>query len=133
MSNYKFFQPNAMDKKNKYGDCVVRALAGAKDIEWMEAYLMLEPYSRRFMCPFSSLPLAETKIMFEELGFKYNSIKVTKGSKRPTIKQFAKEHKEGIFIVRVAGHMTCVKNGKYMDTWDSGECSLYGYYELINL
>ena len=40
-----------------------------------------------------------------------------------------KDHPTGRYIVTVAHHVVAVVDGKYYDTWDSGEKSLYGYYE----
>ena len=52
-----------------------------------------------------------------------------KGSKRPTVDSFAKDHPNGSYILSVANHVVAVVDGKYYDTWDSGYKSLYGYYE----
>ena len=52
-----------------------------------------------------------------------------KGSTRPTVDGFAKEHPKGTYILNVAHHVVACVDGKYYDTWDSGYKSLYGYYE----
>lgn len=64
------------------------------------------------------------------LGLTYNPISNKKGSKRPTVKEFAKSHPTGRYIVKVAHHVVAVVDGVYYDTWDSGYKSLYGYYEV---
>ena len=68
------------------------------------------------------------KTALAELGFTYTGVSNKKGSKRPTIDEFAKAHKNGTYVVTVAHHVVCVKDGKYYDTWDSGDNCMYGYY-----
>lgn len=58
------------------------------------------------------------------MGFTYYGISNKKGSKRPTVDGFAKEHK-GTYLLKVANHVVAV-DGIY---YDSGYKSLYGYYE----
>lgn len=69
------------------------------------------------------------KTYLKENGFVYHGISNKKGSKRPTVKQFANEHKEDTYFLHVAKHCVSVVDGIYYDTWDSGECCLYGYWE----
>ena len=67
----------------------------------------------------------------KELGFEYHGISNKRGTKRPTVDSFAKNHPKGTYILNVANHEVAVVDGKYYDTWDSGYKSLYGYYEKI--
>ena len=46
-----------------------------------------------------------------------------------TVSDFCKDHPHGVFVVVVAGHVVCVENGDYFDSWDSGnEFPIY-YFE----
>lgn len=65
----------------------------------------------------------------KENDFTYHGISNKKGSKRPTVDRFAKDHKSGIFFLNVANHCIAVVDGYYYDTWESGSCCLYGYWE----
>ena len=39
---------------------------------------------------------------------------------------FAAEHPSGTYILALSGHVVCVMDGDYYDTWDSGgEVPLY--------
>ena len=67
--------------------------------------------------------------MLDKLGFDYHGISNKRGSKRPTVDSFAKDHPTGTYICGVAHHEVAVVDGKYYDTWDSGDCSMYGYFE----
>ena len=125
---YKYYQPNKKDLKDKYGDCTIRALSKALNYTWLEAYDIVQPFEREQQCPFPCLTLDLYKEFYKRIGFKYNSIKVPKGSKRPTVKSFAKKNKKGTYICRVANHFVTIVDGNWYDTWDCGHCSLYGYY-----
>lgn len=123
--SYKYYQPNKKDLKDKYDDCVVRALTKVLDKDWIEVFDDLVKYARGIQCMPSSKQCYEQYL--KDNGFVYIGISNKKGSKRPTVTQFAKEHKKGKYLVNLAGHVVAIVNGKYYDTWDSGRCCLYGY------
>lgn len=126
-SRYKYYQPNKKDLKDDYGDCVIRALTKALELDWLTVFEQLIPYAREKQC------MPNGKAAYEEYlkdkGFVYKGISNTKGSKRPTVQKFALQHKKGIFVLRVAHHLVTCVDGTFYDTWDSGEKSLYGYWE----
>lgn len=126
---FEYFQPNKLDLKDERGDCQIRALCKALDKTWIEVFDIIVPICRKYQITsvFSGgASLAKTALA--ELGFTYTGVSNKKGSKRPTIDEFAKAHKNGTYVVTVAHHVVCVKDGKYYDTWDSGDNCMYGYY-----
>ena len=126
--SYVFFQPNALDKKNEVGDCAVRSICCAENLEWLEAYDLMSKYAREVWSPFNCKKGYEH--ILSKLGYTYHSIgRPKKGQKRPTVESFAKEHKKGIFLPIVANHYVCIKNGDWYDTWRSDNLSVYGYWE----
>ena len=125
--SYKYYQPNSKDLKDKYGDCVIRALTKALSMEWLQVFDEIQPISRELQVPFNCRPCYEKYI--ENKGFKYYGVSNKKGTKRPTVEIFAKEHKVGTYILRVAHHLVTVVDGVYYDTWDSGKRCLYGYWK----
>ena len=125
--NYKYYQPNKKDLKDNYGDCVIRPLTKVLDMEWLKVFDSLLPYARELQCMPNGKPCYEK--FLKDNGFSYVGISNKKGSKRPTVDRFAKDHKTGTYVLRVANHVVAVVNGYYYDTWDSGEKSLYGYWE----
>jgi len=127
--NYKYCQPNKKDLKDQYGDCVIRALTKATNKEWVEIFDELVPIAKEKQCMPNSKPCYEAYILNN--GFTYQGISNKKGTKRPTVDRFAKDHPKGIYILRVANHIVTVVDGIYYDTWDSGHKSLYGYWEKI--
>lgn len=128
---FVYFQPNKKDIKDKVGDCQIRALCKALGLTWLEAFDLTIPLCRELQTYtiFDGDP-AKTREAMNNLGFTYTGVSNKKGTKRPTVDSFAKEHKTGTYIVKVAHHVVAVVDGKYYDTWDSGRCCLYGYYEL---
>lgn len=129
---FVYYQPNKKDLRDKYGDCTIRALSKALDCTWLEAFDLMIPICRKAQVP--NIFFAEAKVrnpLVESLGFKYTGISNRKGTKRPTVDEFAKDHPHGIYICNVANHEVTIVDGRYYDTWDSGECSMYGYFERI--
>lgn len=127
---YVYYQPNDKDLKDQYGDCSIRALSKALGVSWLEAWDAVMPLCRKhqLLTWYYAIPDTETNIM-GELGFKRGIITNKKGTKRPTVKQFALDHPTGTYICKVAHHVVAVVDGKYYDTWDCGDRPLYTYYE----
>ena len=127
---FVYYQPNEKDLKDKYGDCTIRALSKALDISWLEAFDMMIPFCREEQIPnIFNGTLDVRKRVMDQLGFSYTGISNRKGSRRPTVDSFAKDHQTGTFILNVANHEVAVVDGHFYDTWDSGDCSVYGYFE----
>ena len=127
---YTYFQPNHLDTKDEYGDCVIRALCNVFDKTWIETFNIIVPYEIKYQCPISCMPLKLYKEVMSESGFEYIGISNKKGTKRPTVKEFAKKNKDGVYILSLANHWSSVKDGSYYDTWDCGDKCLYGYFKL---
>ena len=123
---YKYYQPNKKDLKDNYGDCAVRCICKAEDLEWLDAYDMMYKISREVQSPLNCKEGFEHIV--KTLGYEYGKISNKKGTKRPTVKEFAKAHPDGTYICVVANHYVTIKDGQYHDTWDSGHKSLYGYW-----
>lgn len=125
-TRWKYYQPNKKDLKDTYGDCAIRSLTKALNKEWLEVFDELLPYARELQCMPNGKPSYEAYL--KDNGFVYKGISNKKGSKRPTVQSFTQEHKEGVYVLRVAHHLVAVSEGYFWDTWDSGGKSLYGYW-----
>lgn len=131
MKVYQYFQPNDKDLKDKTGDCQIRAFCKVLNIPWVDAFDLTIPICRRLQTyTIFDCNLEKTNEAMKEMGFEYTGISNKKGSKRPTVESFARTHKTGRYILKVAHHVVACVDGVYYDTWDSGYKSLYGYYEL---
>ena len=126
---FVYYQPNKKDIKDKVGDCQVRALSKALGLTWVEAFDITIPICRELQTyTIFDGEHGMTVEAMDRLGFDYDGVSNKRGSKRPTVDSFARDHKQGTYIVKVAHHVVAVVDGKYYDTWDSGDRSLYGYY-----
>ena len=126
---FEYYQPNDKDLKDKYGDCTIRALSKALDCTWLEAFDKMIPICREMqVANIFAAPVSVRKEMMAKLGFEYTGITNKKGAKRPTVWKFAKDHPTGRYILNVAHHEVACVDGKYYDTWNSGEYYLYGYF-----
>ena len=116
MSNYVHINPNPKNKN--VGDCVVRAISIAEDMDWDQVYLDLciQGYTMADMP--SSNDVWNSYLASK--GWGYHRLQ----DSCPfcyTIDDFAREHNNGTYIVATGSHVVCVKDGSYLDTWDSGE------------
>lgn len=123
---YKYFQPNKKDIKDKYSDCVIRALCKATGKDWATVFNELIPISLEVQSMPNSKQVYERYL--KQQGFKYQGISNAKGTKRPTVKSFSFSNKNIVAVLRVSNHLVTCSNGDYFDTWDSGNKSMYGYW-----
>ena len=131
VNKYAYYQPNAKDIKDKMGDCQIRALSKALDLTWLQTFDLIMPICREVQAPdIFCCDLKVVKELMSRLGFEYTGISTKKGTDRPTVREFAIKHKKGAYVCSLAGHVVAVVDGMYYDTWDCGNKSLYGFYEL---
>lgn len=114
----------------KIGDCVIRALSHATGKTWLQVYDELCEIGRRIYCPMVWRDSYDE--FLTKNGFVWHPVKREKGVKALTVKTFAEKFANGVYVLRLASHLTCVKDGYWYDTWNCFNCSVYGYYELTN-
>ena len=125
-TNIKYFNPNPK-KNEKIGDCVVRAMCKATGKDWDTVYKELCELG------FELKAMPNDNITWQEYlkrnGFERKKISIKKGQKRPTVDQFARENRKGIYVLRVTHHLVTSHEGYYYDTWDCGRKAVYSYWE----
>lgn len=96
------------------GDCSVRAIAIALDLTWDEAYALLTEYG--FM-------IKDMPNFDNVLGLVLGDRGFTKSvcPNCATVREFARNHPDGIYVLRTGSHVVTVIDGDYYDTWDSGD------------
>lgn len=110
------------------GDCVIRAICKALEMDWEKVYMDLT---------LKGLQLAmwgDTNAVWEAYLKEHGFVQQVLPSTCPdcyTIADFAAAHKDGTYIVATGTHVVAIKNGDYFDTYDSGNqiVSYYFYYE----
>lgn len=110
---------------SRVGDCVVRAISTAMNMEWEDAYINLA---------FKGLMIGD----MPSSNYVWGSYLKDSGYVREvipytcpncyTVRDFCKEHPRGTFILGTGTHTVAVIDGDYYDTWDSGdEVPIYYY------
>ncbi len=112
MSQYKHFNPNPCNCR--VGDCTVRAICKATGKEWQIVYCALAAYGLSA----HDMPSANHVWgkYLRELGFHRYLIE----DEDSTVEDFCRTHPEGTYILAIEGHVVCVQDGFYYDSWDSG-------------
>ena len=113
--SYVKFNPNPEEKN--IGDCVVRAMCAATDCDWESAYakIVLKGFQLHDMPSSDDVWGAQ---LYDE-GFIREIIPNT----CPycyTVKDFCKDHPQGVFVLGTGTHAVAVIDGDYYDAWDSG-------------
>lgn len=112
---YVHYNPNPSNKDT--GDCVVRAIAIAEGITWDEAYQELTKKAFEEKDMPSVNPIWANYL--ESLGYTVYGIPNT-CPRCYTVRDFAKDHPYGTYVLGTGSHAIAVIDGNYIDTWDSG-------------
>lgn len=115
MSNWISYNPNPI--RNRVGDCTVRAITKATGEDWDTIYTHLCFYG--FICKDMSFANDVWGKYLRKRGFKRYLV-YDKDQDYYTVNDFCKDHPIGTYILAIDGHVVCVVDGKYYDTWDSG-------------
>lgn len=115
MSRWKEYNPNPVGSKTI--DCVIRAIVMATGESWEHVYMQLtvEGYKRGTWGCVNHVWGA----LLRRMGFKRAFVQDDCESCY-TVEDFAQEHPHGTYVLAVSGHVVCVKDGYYYDSWDSG-------------
>lgn len=134
---FEYFNPNPDKKTFKSGkpkiwikeDSAIRALATALNITWVEAYDKLSKLAKEiYNVPTSKTTMIEYCIInnFEHKTYG----KPTKGSKRPVLSEFVDMVGNGIYIAYLSNYFVCVKDGKFYNTEDLSNDTVYSYWKI---
>lgn len=108
------------------GDCTIRAISLALDQSWDKTYfdLCLQGYKM------GDMPSANNVwgAYLRSKGFKRSAIPDFL-PENYSVRDFCAETPKGIFVLACSGHVVAVIDGKYHDTWDSGDKVPIYYWE----
>jgi hypothetical protein len=106
-------------------DCTVRALSKARGIPYDDAWELLHEFQRKTRtCQFNLFAFLHIDPV--NSGYK-DEVKVLAGM---TIREFAKAHPKGRFVVRKKGHIVAIVDGDLFDTTDSGGLLVENAFEV---
>ena len=119
---------NKNPRGRSVGDCTVRAISVATNNVWEETYLDL----CLFGLLMADMPSANaiTAAYLKKQGFQRKNIPETCPDYY-SVKDFCRDHKDGIFVLGTGTHMIAVINGDYYDAWDSGDELPVYYFEKM--
>ncbi|MCD8088219.1 MAG: hypothetical protein LUE22_06505 [Oscillospiraceae bacterium] len=121
---YVYYNPSPSGRN--VGDCTVRAISKALGQDWEQTYtgLAVEGYLLNDM-PSSNVVWGS---YLKSHGFK-RQILPDDCHDCYSVADFAADHPRGTYILALSGHVVCVEDGNWFDTWNSGnEIPLY-YWE----
>ena len=110
------YNPNPTGRK--VGDCAVRAVAKALDIDWETAYLLMMANGYHM----GDMPSSDSVwgAVLRQHGF-YRSSIPNKCPECYTAEDFAKDNPKGTFVLGFGGHVATIKDGTLFDSWDSSQ------------
>lgn len=125
MSRYEYYNPNPI-RFDPVGDCAVRAVAKALDVDWETAHVMLD-YTAYIMGDVSS-----SNAVIAALMRKHGFYIATLPDECPdcyTADEFANDHQTGVYMLGFGNHVATVVDGVLYDAWDSSDLiPLYYFY-----
>ena len=121
---FKFYNPNPHGRR--VGDCVVRAISKALDIDWGTTYLDLSIQGYLMGDLLSSN--AVWGAFLRNKGFK-RAVVSDECPDCYTVNDFCIEHPQGTYVVGTGTHAIAVVDGCYYDAWDSGNEIVIYYYK----
>ena len=122
---WREYNPNPVGRK--VGDCAIRALTVALNVDWETAYLLAAMNGLQM----GDMPSADSVwgAVLRQNGFYRKSIP----NSCPdcyTAENFADDHPRGIYVLGFGGHVATVKDGVLYDSWDSSkEIPQYFWYK----
>lgn len=111
---YVRYNPNPVGRQ--VGDCSIRAVAKALDLDWETAYVLVS------MNGFSmgDMPSSDSVwgATLRQRGYHRRSIPDSCPDCY-TAEDFCREHPSGTYVLGFGGHVATVRDGDLFDSWDS--------------
>lgn len=120
---YVHYQPNPVGRN--VGDCAVRAVAKALDIDWEAAYALIVANGFQM----GDMPSSDAAwgSVLRQYGFYREAIPNTCPDCY-TAADFAHDHPSGTYVLGFGGHVATLKDGDVYDSWDSTAMSPQYYW-----
>lgn len=125
--NDLFVYTNPNPLKKSVGDCTVRAISIALNQSWDETYEGICEQGF-IMCDMPSANHIWGEYL-KKYGFRRSAI--NEGGDY-TVRDFCRDVPRGTFVLACDGHVVAVIDGRYYDTWDSGDVVPLYYWEWRN-
>lgn len=113
------YNPNPVGRN--VGDCSVRAIAKALDMDWESAYSLLSANGLLM----GDMPSADSVwgATLRQYGYSKHLCPDCY-----TVSYFANRFPKGTYVLALGGHVVTVKDGNFYDSWDSGNEMIQYYW-----
>ena len=121
---WMYYNPNPTGRS--VGDCAVRAVAKALDVDWETAYIMI--CANGFAM--GDMPSSDSVwgAVLRQNGF-YRQSMPNKCPDCYTVEDFIEDNPVGVYVVGFGGHTATIIDGILYDSWDSSrEIPVYVWY-----
>lgn len=121
-----FISYNKNPADNYTGDCVIRAISTIMNKDWDEVWLDI------MVLAFKAKDMMSSNRIWQDYLHQNGYVRYNLPDKCPncyTIKNFAEDFPQGSFLLGTGTHVVAVMDGKYYDTWDSGNESPIYYWK----
>lgn len=122
--SYIYYNPNPTGRT--VGDCAIRAISKALDIDWELAFAKVTVNAFRM----GDMPSADSVwgSVLRQNGFYKRAIPNTCPDCY-TVRDFCMDNPKGTFVLGFGGHVATVVDGDLFDSWDSSnEIPIYVWY-----
>lgn len=107
-----FIYYNANPNKIEIGDCVIRAMSLALNLDYYEVVNILFYNSNFFNCDMLVKECYE-KVLEDKFNLEKEKVRTYK-----TVEEISKEYSDKVLLIRIQGHLTCSMYGRIYDIWD---------------
>lgn len=111
---WKMFNNNPCGRN--VGDCAVRAVSVALDVDWETAYAMIAANG------FSMCDVISSDAVWGSVLRRRGFSRYAMSNECPncyTAEDFAKDNPEGVYVIGFGGHVATMVDGTLYDSWDS--------------
>lgn len=125
MAEWKMYNPNPSGRN--VGDCAVRAVAKALNLDWETAYVLISMAGYQM----NDMPTSNSVwgAVLRKNGFYRHSIPNTCPDCY-SVGAFTDDHPSGVYVVGTGNHVMTVVDGVVYDSWDSrNEIPVYYWSE----
>ena len=116
---------NKNPRKRLVNDCVVRAISLAENRSWDETYDKLSRIAKE-----EGIILDDITFVDKYLSKRYKERCYKCNGKRLTVDEFLQEGLDGIYLITMKGHITCIIDGTLYDTWDCSNRRIWSVWQV---
>lgn len=113
MADFQYYNNNIYGYTDE--DCVTRAITLATGEDYLSVQKKIDLVGELLEC--EPLCVGCYQFLINKV-YGFPEVKFHKGI---TVGEFAQQHEQGIYLIRIAGHITTLVDGRLLDLWDASE------------